>query len=316
MPGKESEGMDTIRAAVGYYPHTASLHGTATALGDQTELVVESLSSAGAFAQLLGELRYDVFEIPIVSFLVAQQQGIPVVAAPLFVTRRFHQSRLVLNRSTGVSDPGDLAGRNAGIRYHGFTDGTWARGILSHDFGLDPGQVTWVTAAPETVVGAPLPPNVRPSLGASLDDLLREGELSALILEAGRTVEGPGIEPIFADAAAAEEAWFHATGVVPINHLIAIQQRVLEEHPHLVEQLFDVFSKAKRQAIMNLPRSPEAGSEEANLVRLRTFLGDDPMPYGLDVNRAPLEMIFQLALDQQVITTPVDLATVFATPVV
>ena len=307
--------MDTIRAAVGDYPHTASLHGSAIALGDQTELVIEPLGSAGGFGQLLGELRYDVFEVPIVSFLVAQQQGIPVVAAPLFVTRRFHQSRLVLNRSTGVNAPGDLAGRNAGIRYHGFTDGTWARGILSHDFGLDPGQVTWVTAAPETVVGAPLPPNVRPSLGASLDDLLRDGELSALVLEAGRTVEGPGIEPIFADTAAAEEAWFHATGVVPINHLIAIQQRVLEEHPHLVEQLFDVFSKAKREAIMNLPRSPAAGSEEANLVRLQTFLGDDPMPYGLEDNAAPLEMIFKLALDQQVITSPVDLATVFATPV-
>jgi 4,5-dihydroxyphthalate decarboxylase len=305
--------MDTIRAAVGQYPHTASLLGASRALGNQSELVVEPLSNAGGFAQLLGELRYDVFELPIVSFLVAQQQGIPIVAAPLFVTRRFHQSRLVLNRSTGVHDPGDLAGRNAGIRYHGFTDGTWARGILSHDFDLDPGQVTWITATTETVVGAPLPPNVRPALGSSLDDLLLEGELSALVLDAGRVLEGPGIEPVFADSFAAEEAWFRSTAVVPINHLIALQRHVLEDHPHLLGQLFEVFSDAKQQGIKSLPRSPEPGSEEANLVRLQTFLGADPMPYGLDENRAPLEMIFEFALEQQVITIPPELGAVFAT---
>jgi 4,5-dihydroxyphthalate decarboxylase len=305
--------MDTIRAAVGQYPHTASLHDDPIALGDQSQLVVEPLGNTGGFAQLLGELRYDVFELPIVSFLVAQQQGIPVVAAPLFVTRRFHQSRLVLNRSTGVRDPSDLTGRKAGIRYHGFTDGTWARGILSHDFGLDPGRVTWVTATTETVAGAPLPPNVSPALGSSLDDLLLEGELSALILEGGRVVEGPGIEPIFADPFAAEEAWFRSTGVVPINHLIAVQRRVLEDRPHLLEQLFEVFSDAKRQGLKNLPLSPEPGGEEANLVRLQTFLGDDPMPYGLDENMAPIEMILALALEQQVITIPPDLTTVFAT---
>jgi 4,5-dihydroxyphthalate decarboxylase len=306
--------MDTIRAAIGRYPHTASLHDTSTSLGDQSELVVEPLSNAGGFGQLLGELRYDVFEVPIVSVLVARQQGIPVVAAPLFVTRRFHQSRLVINHSTGVDDPGDLAGRKAGIRYHGFTDGTWARGILSHDFGLDPGRVTWVTTTAETVAGAPLPPNVSPALGSSLDDLLVEGELSALILDAGRVLEGPGIEPIFADPAAAEDAWFRSTGVVPINHLIAVQRRVLDDRPHLLERLFDVFSDAKRDGLKNLPRSPEPDTEEANLVRLQTFLGDDPMPYGLDDNRAPLEMIFEFALEQQVITGPPDLASVFATP--
>jgi 4,5-dihydroxyphthalate decarboxylase len=305
--------MDTIRAAVGRYPHTASLHDAPMALDGRSELVVDPLSDAGGFAQLLGELRYDVFEVPIVSFLVARQQGIPIVAAPLFVTRRFHQSRLLLNHSTGVREPGDLAGRKAGIRYHGFTDGTWARGILSHDFALDPGRVTWVTATAETVVGAPLPPNVSPALGSSLDDLLLEGELSALILEAGRVLEGPGIEPIFANPLAAEEAWFRSTGVVPINHLIALQPRVLEGRPHLLDQLFEVFSKAKREGLKNLPASPEPGTEEANLVRLQTFLGDDPMPYGLDNNRAPVEMILGLAYEQKVITTVPDLATVFAT---
>ena len=305
--------MDTIRAAVGQYPHTASLHEAPIALDEQTELIVEPLSNAQGFGPLLNELRYDVFEVPIVSFLVAQQQGIPVVATPLFVTRRFHQSRLVLNHSTGVHDPADLAGRKAGIRYHGFTDGTWARGILSHDFGLDPGRVTWVTTSPETVAGAPLPANVSPALGSSLDDLLLGGELAALILDAGRVLHGPGIEPVFPDPRAAEEAWFRSTGVVPINHLIAIQRHVLEDHPHLLEQLFEVFSDAKRQGLENLPRSPETGSEEANLVRLQTFLGDDPMPYGLDANLETLEMILGFAREQQIITTPPDLATIFAT---
>ena len=35
-----------------------------------------------------------------------------------------------------------------------------------------------------------------------------------------------------------------------------------------------------------------------------------------DDNRAPLEMIFEFALEQQVITSPPDLATVFAAPYV
>jgi len=173
--------------------------------------------------------------------------------------------------------------------------------------------ISWVTTTAETVAGAPLPRNVSPALGSSLDDLLLEGELSALILDAGRVLEGPGIEPIFADPAAAEDAWFRSTGVVPINHLIAVQRRVLDDRPHLLERLFDVFSDAKRDGLKNLPRSPEPDTEEANLVRLQTFLGDDPMPYGLGDNCAPLEMIIEFALEQQVITTLPDLTTIFAT---
>jgi 4,5-dihydroxyphthalate decarboxylase len=305
--------VDTIRAVVGRYPHTASLVDTATALDAHTEIVVSPLAGAGGFSRILEDLCVDVFELPIVSFLVAHQQGVPIVASPLFVTRRFHHDRLLLQHSKGVRDPSDLPGRSAGLRYHGFTDGTWARGILSHDFGLDSRQVTWVTVEPETVRGAPIPPNVRPSLGASLDDLMLEGKLAARILEPGRRLDGPGIEPVFKDFRAAEASWFANTGVVPINHLIAIRRRVLEDRPRLGEQLLEVFSEAKRQAIAHLPRSPEPGSQEAGLVRLRTFLGDDPMPYGLDANRAPLEMILRLAVEQQVITTPTDLATAFAT---
>jgi 4,5-dihydroxyphthalate decarboxylase len=305
--------MDLLRAAVGRYPHTASLVGATTPLDDQTELLFEPLNAAGGFARILDDLRYDVFELPIVSFLVAQQQGLPIVATPLFVTRRFHHSRLLLNRSTGVNTGAELTGRSAGIRYHGFTDGTWARGVMSHEFGVDPRQVTWVTTARETVAGAPLPENVRSSRGVSLDELLLEGELSALILEAGRTLGGPGIEPMFADIPAAEEAWFRSTGVVPINHLIAVQQRVVDHHPHIVEQLIEAFSAAKTEALHKLAASAESGSEEADLVALQRFLGSDPMPYGVDANRSTLEMIIRFSLEQQVITVPTDLATVFAT---
>jgi 4,5-dihydroxyphthalate decarboxylase len=104
-----------------------------------------------------------------------------------------------------------------------------------------------------------------------------------------------------------------SAGVVPINHLIAVQPRVLEDHPHLIEQLSELFSSAKQKGLKSLPRSPDPGTEEADLVRLKTFLGDDPMPYGLTDNRAPLEMILELDLRQQVIARPAELATLFAT---
>ena len=240
--------MDTIRAAVGQYPHTASLHEAPIALDEQTELIVEPLSNAQGFGPLLNELRYDVFEVPIVSFLVTpNNQGIPVVATPLFVTRRFHQSRLVLNHSTGVYDPADLAGRKAGIRYHGFTDGTWARrnslarlrssiraaSTLGHHLA---GNSGWRTASGER----------QPCAWILTRRLAAQGANSLRLSWTCRAST-----PWSRDRArlprprAAEEAWFRSTGVVPINHLIAVQRRVLEDHPHLLEQLFEVFSDTR-----------------------------------------------------------------------
>jgi len=303
--------MDTLHVALGLYPHTREIHDRPVPLDAHTELVAEPLFNAGGFGPLLEDEHFDVFEIPVVSLAVAQQQGIQVAGTSIVITRRFHHSRLVWNLATGISGPSDLVHRRAGLRYHGFTDATWARGILSHDFGLDPNEVTWVTVAPETVPSAPLPENVSYEPDVALEERLRTGELAMLILNARQQLDDPGVEAVFADPVSAEDDWFRRTGVVPINHVIAIRQRALELHPNLAEQLTDAFARAKAAGLAGLGDLEDPDPEEESLIRVRELLGADPLPYGLDENRPALEMILRFAAEQRVLVSPTDLSRVF-----
>ncbi len=120
----------------------------------------------GAFSRMANDREFDICEMPIVSYLVAKDRGVAITAIPAFVTRGFDHRRLVLSSTSGAREPKDLEGREVGVRYYGFTDGTWARAIMARTFGGDLDSITWVTAVPETVLSAELPSNVCMQEGA------------------------------------------------------------------------------------------------------------------------------------------------------
>jgi 4,5-dihydroxyphthalate decarboxylase len=250
-----------------------------------------------AFRRMVRELEYDVCELAFTTYLCAKEHGKPFTALPIFLVRGFHHGAIV---AQAVGDPKELEGRRVGVnRGYTVTTGVWARGVLADEYGVDLDQVTWVLSGDEHVAEYQPPANVVPlEPGQDLAELLAAGELAAAI-------GVDGFQPLLPNA---EEAGFEALrarGHYPINHLLVVKDEQLEAHPDLARSVFDAFERAKDIYV-------ESGTLTPLHARVREITGGDPLPYGIEANRATIEELISHALRQKILRARPDVDTLFA----
>lgn len=242
-----------------------------------------------AFRLMVRERPYDVCELAITTYLCAKEHGKRFTALPVFLVRGFHHGAILANRRV-VSEPKELEGKRVGVnRGYTVTTGVWARGVLATEHGVDLDRVTWTLSGDEHVAEYEPPPNVVPAEG-DVAELLATGELAAAVGVAG---EHPDVAPLIPDA---EEAGYRALrerGHYPINHLVVVRDELLDE-PGLARALFEAFAEAKRRYV-------ESGELEPVHARVAEITGGDPLPYGIEPNRAVLEELIDHALAQRIL---------------
>jgi 4,5-dihydroxyphthalate decarboxylase len=153
-------------------------------------------------------------------FLQAVEVGKPVWLLPVVAVGGFHHGSIYCNPATGVSGPGDLAGRRVGVRAYSQTTGLYVRGVLAEEHGVAADQVTWVTTEGSHVAEYEDPPNVERT-DESLVGLLERGEIDAAILGPGREPT-PWCVPLIPAAATAGAEWGSRHGLIPINHMVCV----------------------------------------------------------------------------------------------
>ena len=226
---------------LGDHPHFAPLRsGEVAPEGLELEFVdVEPTNRA--FAPMLREGRYDVSEMAITVFLQAVEVGKPVWLLPVVAVGGFHHGSIYCNPATGVSAPGDLAGRRVGVRAYSQTTGLYVRGVLAEEHGVSADQITWVTTEGSHVAEYEDPANVERS-DESLVGLLERGEIDAAILGPGREPT-PWCVPLIPDAATVGEAWGTRHGLIPINHMVCVGPAIAES-AELTAGLTSAFRRA------------------------------------------------------------------------
>jgi hypothetical protein len=266
-----------------------------------------------AFRRMVRGLEFDVCEMALTTYLVAKAHGVRFTAVPAFLVRGFHHGAIVVDPKSGIREPKELEGRRVGVnRGYTVTTGVWARSILQEEYGLDLGKVTWVLSGDEHVEQYRAPENVVPNeSGRSLEELLHEGELTAIV---GVEAETPDLAPLIPDPAEAGFAALRSRGLYPINHLIVVKDELLEARPELGAELFDVFARAKGQYVNRLRHGPIESPTAADRMyqQVLDITGSDPLPYGIEPNRAVLEGLMRHAVDQRILDHPMDLQSLFA----
>jgi ABC-type nitrate/sulfonate/bicarbonate transport system substrate-binding protein len=266
-----------------------------------------------AFRRMVRGLEFDVSEMALTTYLVARAHGVAFTAVPVFLVRGFHHGAVQVLAGSDVHTPADLAGRRVGVnRGYTVTTGVWARSVLQDEYGVDLSTVTWVPSDEEHVVQYRPPANVVPGpAGLSLETQLRNGELAAVI---GADIDAPDVVPLLPDAAEAGFRSLQQRGLYPINHLVVVRDELLRERPDLGAEVFDAFSRSKQRYVDRL----RAGAIEAPTAtdrmhqRVLEVTGSDPLPYGIEPNRAVLEQLLRSAVDQKILARPVALDDVFA----
>lgn len=300
----------TLRIVVGDHAVTGTLAtylpGAAISVQDEPELI-------GSFRAMVRGLSFDVCEMALTTYLCARAHGRRFSAIPVFPVRRFHHGAIVGLPEVVAAGPGALGGRRVGVsRGYTVTTGVWARGILEDEHGLDPATVTWVRSGDEHVAEVRLPANVVDlEPGADLAAELLAGRLAAVV---GGRVEGPGIAPLVPDPAAAALAALDRRGLFPINHCVVVRDELLEERPSLAAELAEAFAAAKADYLerLNAGTLDPVTPDDATYAAVRERAGADPVPYGLEANRATLERLVDHALSQKILETRPQLSSLFA----
>jgi 4,5-dihydroxyphthalate decarboxylase len=266
-----------------------------------------------AFRRMVRGLEFDVCEMALTTYLVAKAHGVGFTAVPAFLVRGFHHGAITVDTRHGVTHPKDLEGTSVGVnRGYTVTTGVWARAILASEYAVDLDSITWVLSGDEHVADYRPPANVVPApAGRGLDEMLASGELSALV---GVDVDSPDATPLIPDATEAGFAALRSRGLYPINHLVVIRDDLLAERPELAAEVFDAFARSKQRYVEQLRAGTinQPTATDRMYARVMAETGADPLPYGIEPNRAVLEELLRHAVDQKILDRPVDLADVFA----
>jgi 4,5-dihydroxyphthalate decarboxylase len=265
-----------------------------------------------AFRRMVRDLEFDVSEMAVTTYLVAKAHGVAFTALPVFLVRGFHHRALSVNTRAGITHPKDLEGRRVGVnRGYTVTTGVWARGVLADEYGVDLDRVTWVLSGDEHVREYRPPANVVPMAdGEDLPGLLTSGVLVAAI---GADVEHPDVAPLIPDARQAGLRALRRDGFHPINHLVVVRDELLAAHPGLAEDVFTAFAAAKAGYVERLRSGdiPDPTPADRLNAEVMEVTGEDPLPYGIERNRAALEKLIDLAMAQHILERRPELDTLF-----
>lgn len=267
-----------LRAVIGDHPHTKALKSGAV----HSDLVdfefIPFQPTNAAFKPMVRELKFDVCEMAIVTYLMAKAYGKPLVLLPATMLGRFQHAYAIYNGERGTIGPAELGGRRVGIRSFTTTTGAWIRGILANDYGVDLGSIRWVTFE-DAHVAEYRDTTERAPAGRGIIDMLMDGELDAVL---GETSPNAKLKPLFSDPAAEAKAWYAKHGIVPVNHLVVVTGALADSRPDVVSEVYRMLKASKTMAALADPI--------------------DLVPFGFEANRRPLELITEYAEQQNLIS--------------
>jgi len=289
------------------------------------ELVVTRCPSPEAMRRQLTSWEFDICEMAFGAYLIARSQGADVTALPVFPRRAFFHTNFVCHPDAGIHGPRDLADKRIGVAEYVQSATLWARGVLEHDFALNPRKAQWYvervgSGSTGEVLGFKPPHDISVQQtpgGKSLVAMLAARELDmALVGGNAQAQAGMALQPLFADATAEGKRFYSAHGYIPANHTYMIRGGLAREHPALIANLYRAFHASKLHARQSLPSDSPAGLLFGSEQLAKTCAGfvGDPFPYGIDSNRKMLETVVQLCQEQGLVRDEPSVEELFVPP--
>jgi 4,5-dihydroxyphthalate decarboxylase len=266
--------------------------------------VLTDTASRDRHWRLARNAECDLGEFNACAYFMARERGHPYIALPIYPHRRFRHGFVFINTGKGIKQASDLRGRRIGC-FGGFQPAAnvWLRGLLEDFFDLPHREAIWVVPPLDEIPFA-RPPGLQIEVlapGKSLDDMLAEGEIDAMLAPSFPAPFLKGdkrVARLFPDFKAREIDYYRRTGIFPIMHLTLIRESIVEKHPWVPANLAYAFEQAKRMAYQRLrnPRVlPQAWGTSA-AEEQDAILGRDPWAYGLGgANRKNLETAMRYA---------------------
>jgi 4,5-dihydroxyphthalate decarboxylase len=187
---------------------------------------------------------------------------------------------MLCNAERGRVTPKDLSGKRIGVRSWSQTTGTWLRGILENDYGVDFSAVKWITFEDGHVAEAVDPPGVERS-SKDMTQMLIDGEIDAAIYGAAMP-DDKRLQSVIPNPDQAAKEWYAKHKLVPVNHMVVVTDELARDNPNAVAELYRMLEEGRR-----LAGAPNDGLDAA--------------PFGKDANRPCLDLQIKYCRQQSLI---------------
>ena len=278
------------------------------------DLLCLNLPVEETFFRMLRKREFDCAEMSLSSYvLTLQQKNPPFVAIPVFPSRFFRHSCIFVNSRSGITRPGQLAGKRIGVPEYQMTAAVWIRGILSDEFGVPAHAARYLTGGLEEPgreeklkLSLPAKFRVRP-IGPrqTLAAMLASGEIDALhSARAPSTLRSnpKAVRRLFEDYVAVEREYYRRTRIFPIMHTVVIRRELYREHPWVAGSLTKAFAAAQKKTYADLGETAALKAMlpwlVAHVEEARREMGADWWSYALAPNRHVIETFLRYHREQ------------------
>lgn len=273
--------------------------------------ITETEDVPGMFAGMF-KGQYDVSEMSLGELIYYTSRGkADFIAIPVFPSRMFRHGFIFCRKNAGIDKPADLSGRNVGFLRWVQTAAIWMRGMLVDEYGVSVKDSKWYVASMHHWDDHDPGATVEPRDGSVIRMIenrgkntseracraLFDGQVDALGVtesQLATLLANDSVKRLFANSREVEAGYFRDTKILPIMHVLALQKKVVDQHPELPVQLFQLYSAAKRWAQRwrrAIPSLVEAWPNHYLAEEQRLFQSD-PWAYGLTANRHVLDKFF------------------------
>jgi 4,5-dihydroxyphthalate decarboxylase len=264
--------------------------------------------------------EFDVSEMSMSSLLISTARGAPLgptpwVALPVFTTREFFHTRILVRADAGIASPADLRGKRVGVPEYQQTAAIWGRGVLENEFGVRPRDMEFfmervADKSHGGATGFKPPAGVSGERAATLLYLTHRNlvDRSRIDLSVDKRVRA-----LFPDRAAEGRRYYAKTGIYPINHTVVIRRPLVEKHPWIALNLYSAFATARAE-VLRAGTTALASHFETGVIGedVRKALAADPMAYGVKATRKVLETIADYVHTQGLTDRRVKIEELFA----
>jgi 4,5-dihydroxyphthalate decarboxylase len=211
------------------------------------DLTFLPLRPGETFWRMLNHGEFDVSEMSLSSYTILRSEGdTRFIAIPVFPSRIFRHSALYVRADSPIESPEDLKGKRVGVGDYQMTAAVWVRGLLTHEYGVKPEDVVWVTGKPIRSIKPPDGIRVE-SIPAdtTLEAMLELGEIDALVsvMIPGRF--GKTVRRLFRDSRKVEVEYYSKTRIFPIMHTLVLKTSLYQEKPWLAVSFYRAFCRAR-----------------------------------------------------------------------
>lgn len=277
--------------------------------------------------KMLRDNAFDAGELSLGALVTLTARGeSPFVGLPVMFHKSLRHDGIFVRSGAGIDKPADLRGKRVGVVQYGGTAVVWMRGMLQHDYGVLPSELSWhmggqISPASPNMTPLHLPPDIHfeyLAKGETLEGMIEKGELDAIfaMTTPNLFLDGSGkMKRLFRDHRPVELDYHQRTGIFPIAHVLAMKRAVYEDAPWSAASLYRAFCESRDRALEGVWRPTALTDSEPfspSLVEeTRRMGGEDSWSYGVEANRTSLEAMCRFVAEQGLADRVVDLDEIF-----